>query len=74
VDGPIVKTRDALDPNSDWEVHDDYKDGAVLVSINKLTADEYGVYHLGVDIDPTALGYQYLVFDNLDMERGTIYN
>lgn len=43
VDGAIVKTRDALDPNSDWEVHDDYKDGAVLVSIYKLTANEYGV-------------------------------
>ena len=73
VDGATVKIRDALDPNSQWEQYD-YQDGAVLVPINKLTADKYDVYHLGVDIDPTDQGYQHLVFDNLDMEPGTLYN
>ena len=73
VDGAIVKIRDALNPDSQWEQYD-YQDGAVLVPINKLTADKYDVFHLGVDIDPTDLGYQHLVFDNLDMEPGTLYN
>lgn len=73
VDGATVKICDALDPDSQWEQYD-YQDGAVLVPINRLTADEYDVYHLGVDINPYDQGYKNVVFEDLDMERGTVFN
>lgn len=72
VDDARVTYRDALDPDS--EAEDRYPDkGVVLIPINNLTSDEYDVYHLAVDIDGTASGYQHVVFENLDIERGTVY-
>ena len=73
VDGVPVNVRDALNPDSEWTGYTTQM-GAVLVPVNGLTADEYDVFHLNVDIDPTAMGYQHIVFDDLDMERGTLYN
>ncbi len=72
VDGVIVNTRDALNPDSQWDEKKS-ENGAVLVPINELTADEYDVFHLGVEINPYDQGYRNIVFEDLDIERGTVY-
>lgn len=72
VDGVSVNTRDALNPDSQWDEKKSVN-GAVLVPINELTADEYDVFHLGVEINPYDQGYRNIVFEDLDIERGTVY-
>ena len=72
VDGATVTIRDILNPSSQEEEYA-YDNGCVLVPINKLTADEFDVFHLEVKIDPTAQGYRDISFEDLDLERGAPY-
>ncbi|MBR3016317.1 MAG: hypothetical protein IKH57_04450 [Clostridia bacterium] len=72
VDGASVTFRDALNPDSQWEERP-YDNGCVLVPINKLTADEFEVFHLALNIDPTGQGYREISFEDLDLERGAPY-
>ena len=72
VDGATVTIRDILNPSSQEEEYA-YDNGCVLVPINKLTADQFDVFHLEVKIDPTAQGYRDISFEDLDLERGAPY-
>lgn len=72
VDGADLTIRDVLNPDSQG-VDYSYDNGCLLVPINQLTADEFDVFHLEVQIDPTAVGYRDISFEDLDLERGAPY-
>ena len=72
VDGATIMVRDALNPEDEWESYD-YRNGTVVIPINKLTADEYDLFHIAAKIDPTAQGYREVTYEDLDLERGVFY-
>ena len=72
VNGAVVSARDALNPYSDWQTYP-YENGTVMIPINRLTADEYDLFHIEAKIDPTAQGYRDIYYEDLDLERGELY-